>query len=981
MATLRSCPSCHRRFLASAATALALAATAPYGTAAAADLCAAPSTTLSSAGGTGDFCDLGAGESVVIDANGSLNDDTPASSAVRVTGAAGTIDNEGSITATDHGISLTTGTSLDAITNGGTITSGSDATDRGISIDGATVTNQIRNDGTIDASVGVVLENGAQSGTITNTGTINAESAGIRIWQGNSVVNGSIVNEGEIHSTNTLHLAQSTITGPVINRGILTSPVGSVVRMGGGGKMDGGLINEAGALMESGGDDVLHITNSGSRIDFIDNRGTMRLTSNTPSNGVVIVYSNGQITNDLVNSGMIDGMANRGIFVSGTGQILGDVVNSGTIRGTTGIGIDNGTLARIENQVTGVIAGTDYAISAVNPAVALTIDNAGTLDGDAALGPATLNLTGTTARVIGDVSGAAGSIVDVQGTFTSEGTFSVDTFGVASGGSLTLGHDVTATSGVTNAGTVDIGGGTISITGDYTQAAGGGLTLDVASTSNHGTLAVSGVADIAASGAIAVDVSGATNLADGATIADVITAASINGTAVSVSDNSAILDFTGTVNGAAVDLTAHANSLGTVLAGTSTAPGVDPAIASSLDTIFGNSTLSGSSDIFGALMSLGTASDINRAMGQLDPSLGASAARVGLVNVRAGANRVIGDRLAHLAGHGGSGAAQAGFAGLVGSEQAEKIAGLSALAGFEGNGAILDEFIPLAAVGDDARNASGNSAWLRVFGARTLQESNDGAAGFDARTGGVAIGIDGRMSDSLTLGASFAYAGGDVDGRDGSRSDIDIDSFQGSLYGLLDLGGGSWLSGMVGGGTSENSATRRVTIGGVDDKATADYDSWNASARIEAGHRIELTPDLALVPRAHAEYIYSDVDGYREKGIGGAGLEVEGSDADSLDLGLSAGLVQALSETVRLSGDVGFTYDVLADDDDVTSRFVAGGATFSTSGVDPETFTGLAGFGVELDLSPTMQAVAGYDLALRKDLTNHQFALRLRYMF
>ncbi|MCB9944156.1 MAG: autotransporter domain-containing protein [Geminicoccaceae bacterium] len=980
MSSFRPCPSCRDRLLASAAMALALAVSASCKTATSADLCMTGSTTLSSAGGTGDFCDLGAGESVVIDSAGSLNDDTPATSAIRVTGAAGTIANAGSVTATDHGISLTTGTSLDSIANSGTITSGSDATDRGISINGAVVANQIRNDGTIDASVGVVLENGAQSGTITNTGTINAESAGIRIWQSNATINGSIVNEGEIRSTNTLHLAGNTITGPVINRGILTSPVGSVVRMGGGGKMDGGLINEAGALMESQGEDILHIVNSGSRIDFIDNRGTMRLTSTTPSNGAITLHSNGQITNGLVNSGTIDGMTNRGIFVGGTGQILGDVVNSGTIRGTTGIGIDNGTLARIENQITGVIAGIDYAISAVNPAVALTIDNAGTLDGDVQLADSTLNLTGSSSRVIGDVIGDVGSVVDVQGTFESEGAFNIDTLGVSTGGRLTLGHDVTATSGVTNAGTVDIAGGTVSITGDYTQAAGGSLALDVASATSYGTLAVSGVADIVASGAIALDVSGATNLANGATIADVITAGSINGTAISVSDNSAILDFTGIVDGATVDLTAQVNSLDTVLAGTSTAPGVDPAIASSLDTILGNSTLSGSSDIFGALMSLGTADDINRAMGQLDPSLGASAARFQVMNVHAGVNQVIADRLSHLSGRSG-GTARAGFASLAGGDRGEKLAGLSALAAFEGDGAVFDEFIPLAAAGDIEGQVIGNNAWVKLFGARTLQESKDGAAGFDAKTGGFAIGVDYELDDRSTLGVSLAYSNSDVDGRNGSHSDVDIDSFQGSVYGLYDLGEATYVSGMIGGGTSDNSASRDVTVGPVDDKARADYDGWNVTAMLEVGHRVDLSPGLTVIPRAHAEYIYSDVDGYREKGIGGAGLDVEGIDADSLDLGLSTSLIYDPGNGVSLSGDFGFTYDVLADDNDVTSRFIAGGSTFTTRGVDPEKFTALAGLGVAFDISENMQAIAGYDLALRKDLTNHQLALKLRHRF
>ncbi|MEZ5825365.1 MAG: autotransporter domain-containing protein [Geminicoccaceae bacterium] len=645
-------------------------------------------------------------------------------------------------------------------------------------------------------------------------------------------------------------------------------------------------------------------------------------------------------------------------------------------------------LDSITNEAGGIIRGMDtdpgpgraleLGTNAAGPTV---VTNAGMLDGDVELGAHRLNLTGSSSRLIGDVTGIAGSIVDVQGTFASEGTFSVDTFGVSSGGSLSLGHDVTATTAFDNAGSVDIAGGMISITGDYTQSAGGNLALEVASMTSHGTLAVSGTADLSASGDLTVHVpDGGGTFVDGQTIADVINAGSINGTAVTVSDNSAILDFAGIVDGATVDLVVNANSLDTVLAGTDLS-GVDPALASSLDTILGMPSASASSDIFGALFSLGTAADVASAMHEIDLDIGASAAQIQVMNVQAGSNQMIADRLAHLAGHRGGKTARAGIASLTRGEKNENLAGLAAFASFEGDRAVFDEFIPLSAAEDTGGRSVGSNAWVKLFGARTLQESSNDAAGFDARTGGVAVGVDGRLDDRFTLGVSLAYANSDVDGRSGSRSNIDIDSFQGSVYGIYDLDDATYVSGMIGGGTADNSAKRKITVGAVTDSATANYDSWNASAMFEAGHRMALAPGFMLTPRVHAEYIHSDIDGYREKGIGGAGLVVEGTNADSLDLGLSASMAYDPSSRFRIGGELGFTYDVLADDSDTTSRFIAGGTTFTTKGLEPGKFTGLAGLGLEFDLGDNMQAIAGYNLALREDLVNHQLAVNLRYLF
>ena len=135
----------------------------------------------------------------------------------------------------------------------------------------------------------------------------------------------------------------------------------------------------------------------------------------------------------------------------------------------------------------------------------------------------TLALEGLTGRVTGAVSGGVDSTVTVNGTFATENTFDVDNFAIGTGGRFTIGHGVTTTSGLSNAGTLAVAGGVdTTLTGDYTQMSGGNLEFSTGS--GFGTIAVTGTVDLSASGLVTVNEPG---LLTAGTVQDVLTATTL----------------------------------------------------------------------------------------------------------------------------------------------------------------------------------------------------------------------------------------------------------------------------------------------------------------------------------------------------------------------------------------------------------------------------------------------------------------------
>ena len=551
------------------------------------------------------------------------------------------------------------------------------------------------------------------------------------------------------------------------------------------------------------------------------------------------------------------------------------------------------------------------------------------------LNDGTLDLNGSAARVDGVISGISSSTVNVNGDFTTEGAIDVGTLAVASTGQLTLDDDVDVDSAFSNAGRVAIAdGATRTVTGDYAQTGSGTLQIGATSDSSFGKLVVSGTADLSASDALHVAVGSGQSFTPGDEILDVVQAGTLTADSVTVTDSSALIGFAGVVDGNTIDLEVlNSRSIQTIVNSGGSA-GNGGGAGGALDAINANGATGDMQKIINALNALPTDQGIKNAVQELLPSITGGHALGNLAVARSGASAVVQDRLIRLTG-------------------------LNA-----GGGFIVDPV-----------------AWVKPFAADTAQGSRGGVSGYDGMTIGTAIGVDGQFTEDLRAGGALSYADASIDSRGAASSSIDIDTVQITGYGSYHIDGQTHVNLLAGFGWNGNDSRRVIDFGGLDRTAEADYDSWHAAADVELVRSYKLSKDLGLMPSLSASYIYARAEDYSETGAGAANLDVDDSDADSLDLGVSGRLIYSLQDGIDLSGHLGFAYDILAGDDQVTATFQGGGSSFVTESIDPAPFGVTGGVALELVPETGIDASLSYDVEVREDFSNHKVQLNLRFPF
>ncbi|TCS37987.1 outer membrane autotransporter protein [Paucimonas lemoignei] len=852
--------------------------------------------------------------------------------------ALGSILNEGEISATG-----TAGQS--AAMPATSATAGGSA--NGISMLSGTITD-ITNSGTAIRGTG---GNGGGGGGTMMSGANGGDGNGIR------AANGTIGN-----LTNS-----STIAGSGGNGGstVMAGP-------GSGGNGSGIYLTSSATLTT--------LANTGTISGIGGNSGSAAGMSASAGTGTGISLTSGATLTTLTNSGTISGIggSNTGIGTSGTGKgisavnsTIGTLTNDGTISGTGGtvgigggvagagygLAIDNSTVDAIINN--GVISGSTAAISLTGTTTVTNgITNTGQINGNVFLNGATLNLNGTTGSVSGTVQGIAGSTVNVNGTFTSGNTFNVGTFNIANGGRFTMGHGVTTSAGVNNAGTLAVAAGnTVTIIGDYTQAASGQFETGLSDANTYGKLIVTGTADLSASNKINVNVVGAPALVAGTSAQPgVISAATLNaGPALTVTDNSALFDFIATKNGNAIDLcVAHAGST-TCSATPDPAPTPTPAPAPSITVLSsvtntrntpglgaaqvfdnliaqGNTVAAPMVPIITALGTLPTEQAVSDAVRQTLPLMTAGMAEVNSAALQA-TNRVIQSR-----------------------QEANR--GLSS----------GDEFI-----GD-------RQIWFKPVGSWARQDDRNNVSGYKADTYGMVFGVDRVVSDQVRLGGAFSYMHSSVDSNTGMQH-ATVDGYRLIGYGSYSLDPRTDLSFQADVGTGRNKGNRAINFGGLNAVATSSYSSWNAHVGAGLGRIFDIDAKSTFTPSARIDYTYIRDNAYTETGANALNLNVAKNSTDELILAVDGKLNYAVSRSTILSANLGGGYDVLSSQSSINAAYVGGGGQFVTRGLDPSPWLVRGGLGLTVTNGNAMEVTARYDIERRDGFANHTASVKLRMPF
>ncbi|GLQ07231.1 autotransporter family protein [Sneathiella chinensis] len=881
--------------------------------------------------------------------SGLITSDTNHGIYVNVTDVRGDIINSGTIDVAINGIHAKDSQLTGLIENTGTI----EALSNGIYLLRSDITGGVTNTGDLlTGANGIYLEESTAGGSVTSSGTIDADSDGFYIK--NATIKGDLINTGSITAYNEGYDIdrQSTIEGKVANEGSIIAEDGQGIEVDEDSHVHQGLFNTG--TIQANEDGIAVSTNS--IVDKgLHNSGTIRsVATGVPGlqHNAIRIYANGQVNGGVHNSGTLQGDM-IGVALETGGTIAGDLVNTGTIEGQTiGVSIDAG------GNITGKLVNRGTIQGGI---AAVQFEPASYLGNPATTTP--IEVDGSDARFIGDVFAPdAGMILKTGTDHAMESAYYLKSLTVEEGATFTpdnatstfagnihptimaaegfdLASSLNISGGLNNAGTVVIKAGpTIRLHGGYTQS--GVFQVQIRSASDHGQLAISGAADLGPTMKIDVDVTADNSLSVGEGIDDILVAdGGITGAdAFSITDNSALLDFTPAKDGNTIDLVVEKGlSVEEAITNEGNTPGEGAAqvVDDLIDEFIENGTTGNAEvdQVLNTLGSLATQKEVSDAIRQVLPLHAASQPQVVIGSIRK-TGRIIQARQEGQLGH---------------------------------------------SSGDSP--ISSEHAWVKPFGSWTDQSDRNGVSGFSANSYGLSLGADAMIGERSRLGVAFSYTNSNVNSNSTvARQKSDMDSYHLAVYGSYSLTGATQLNLQADAGLHDNEGTRQIDFMGQ--AAKADYNSWSGHLGAGVAHRLEVAEGTTFTPGIRADYIHIYDQSYRENGAGALNLHVDSTHTQEFLLTAEGKVVHDLTDRVSLTANAGVSYDLINDQASITSAFAgAPTASFTTEGLDPSPWIGHGGLGVSAKLTDTMTLSVNYDIELREDFNNQSASAKLRWAF
>ena len=816
-----------------------------------------------------------------------------------------------------------------SIINTGTIDSGAGAgIDIGTSYVG-TISGSIRNAGTIKgATSGIRLQNGTMTGGITNSvsGLITgsqANSSGIWIAGANATSSGGL--SGGIRNLGTIGASASGAIGLIVGDSVYASTLS-------GGVTNSGTIGR--------GSYGVQVRSLSSLTGGLTNSGT--LAGSTAGVQVEGVLANGGSGNAITNSGLIQSAGGPALQIGGTlaGTISGSIHNSGQIVGSSSaIQVANNGVVTGQISNSGTLSAT-HALNLTNTASGFVISNTGVVDGHVILGINTLNLNATTNTVSGSISGGVASGVTLNGALTSSGSIDVGRFQIQSGGSLTLANAMTISGSgqaLNNSGTLAIAAGTSqTLTGNYSQASGATFQTGVAGASSYGQLRVNGNTSISDGAQVNVNVIGSPSISSNTTMSGIISATgtlAATAAAITVTDNSALLDFSLAVSGSSLDLIARQSSVNNFVSAVQA--NNNPSALGAATTLQAlSATPSPTWDpVFTAFNQMASTQQVSNGVSQTVPLLvgaGSQATAMVMQNF----NDVIDSRVSVKQG-------------LASKEE------------FIGN----------------------QEVWLKPIGSWAEQNQENNVSGYRANTGGVILGIDRGINANTSLGVALVFANSNISSNSAvAPSSLNINSYQLGIYGHHRLTQSTVVNYQADIGINQNKGSRSINFMGT--TANSSYDSYSSHVGLGLNHHLRVSERFTFIPLIRTDYIGVMSNAYTESGAGPLNLNVSQQNYNQWLMTTGAKAEYALPNRLKLVGNLTAGYNVINQQVQVTSAFVGGGGSFVTNGLSLSPWLYGAGLGLVGKTKDNVELSIRYDLQSSSSGYFNQIAsARIRFFF
>ncbi len=799
--------------------------------------------------------------------------------------------------------------------------------------------------------------------TLNNYGTISSGLPGT--LPSLAVINHAVTLNGSLYNSGTIN---GSITGSLINF------------------TNSGTINSSGkTIVSSSGNDV-----------FTQNDGTITANLINLSSGLNTININGGIINSsIATSGTGADTFNMagGTYNGSTSLVNGaNIFNmtGGTYNGnlTTGTGADTfrisgGTLTGIINLGTGndtfFLSGGDIS--------GTTIDlNTGT-DTVAFINDYTL-ATSFAPTGAEEYRIESGGLLDFEAGRSLFADLTIN-----SGGRVNvINGDLTDINTLQNDGTLFLGAGrTVSTT--IQNLASGHFIFEVASPSSAGYLTSPN--DIGLSGS-SISVSVASN----ATLADndeILIANSTTGVIygfdnllgqalTAISDDSFLWDFS-VADGSQPEITSSSSNSELyliadqirTLSDTATL-GNNLSLSESLEPLLSTSSDPQVTALQTRINAAGSADEINRILGTLQPNLDQSPA---ILNDRIarGITRQINSRINYLRTANASSTTNRFQADFV---MPNSFKGLS-LGPTESDSSFKKSLYDMA-LGIKSGLLSGlpKSVWVKGFGSKIKQGSSNGVSGFDSRDYGITLGADTEIEQGRFMGMALTFADGKIESSNTNATETDLQTYQLSVYGGTELPHDMYMNGSLSYAWNDVQSVRN-NLGGLGLNSYADYTNDYYGLDTSVGKIFSVGENTTLNLSGLANYKYYNSYDYTEQGAGGISLDVQNDSSQTFEVGFN---VDVSSDFHQDNGSVltpflsfGYRYDLIGDTFATHSNFVAGGNAFESTGAEPERGTTNIGLGLDFVSGQNWDIRTNYDYEYKENYDSHSAQITSRWKF
>ncbi len=227
---------------------------------------------------------------------------------------------------------------------------------------------------------------------------------------------------------------------------------------------------------------------------------------------------------------------------------------------------------------------------------------------------------------------------------------------------------------------------------------------------------------------------------------------------------------------------------------------------------------------------------------------------------------------------------------------------------------------------------SQNNFWIKPYISYAKQDDRDSLNGYNVRTKGLGLGIDGEYAPSKNIGLALFYTKADVDVHNISQS-ADLDIFSLLAYGSMPIfDSKTKFLYSVGYSWQKTDITRAIFNGKT---ATADYTSKIASLDLKLLRDYKISPKLSLNVAGEFNYVHLKNPSFKENGADELNLNTKGFNLDMALAKVSIFADYRVSNTLSLNSYVDVGYDFCNDKIVATSSYQgAPTKSFTTYGID-----------------------------------------------